>query len=68
MRFEHCVRVFDSDNRFIGVLESQDESGGKPIAWCFVSEGNTLSQEELEAIAAKLRELNEAARPGVNGE
>lgn len=61
MKFEHCVKVYDRHGEWIGMLEPQDEAGGKPIAWCFVAQDDTLSQEEVEAIAAKLRELNKEA-------
>ena len=68
MRFEHCVKIYDYSGEWLGTLEPEDECGGKPMAWCYVTQHNTLSQEEVEAIAAKLRELNEAARPEVKGE
>jgi len=47
---------------------TMDECGGKPMAWCYVTQHNTLSQEEVEAIAAKLRELNDAAPRSAGGE
>lgn len=66
LKFEHTIKVYDSDNDWIGDLVANDTNAitGEPMAWCFRPvDSGLLSQEELESIANKLEKLNAGACP-----
>lgn len=56
--FNHEIKVYGDDKLWIGTLVLVDKKNGVPIAWNFRPDGSLLSQSEVEAIAAKLKELN----------